>query len=94
MIEKMQFVDKELKDEDALCWALAAKNSLENYQGFSPAQLTFGENTMLPALHSAGPPGMEEIQVSFNFFKYIYYTVHSDFDREVHPEDFFENIIF
>ena len=52
MIEKMQFEDKELKDDVALCWALAAKNSLENYQGFSPGQLTFGENTMLPALHS------------------------------------------
>ena len=71
MIEKMQFEDKELKDEDALCWALAAKNSLENYQGFSPAQLTFGENTMLPALHSAGPPGMEEIQVSKALARHI-----------------------
>ena len=71
MIEKMQFEDKELKDDDALCWALAAKNSLENYQGFSPAQLTFGENTMLPALHSAGPPGMEEIQVSKALARHI-----------------------
>ena len=64
MIEKMQFEDKDIKADDALCWALAAKKSLENYQGFSPAQLTFGENTILPALHSAGPPGLEEIQVS------------------------------
>jgi hypothetical protein len=43
---------------------LAAKNSLENYQGFSPAQLTFGENTIMPALYSAGPSGLEEVQVS------------------------------
>ena len=41
-----------------------AKNSLENYQGFSPAQLLFGENPRLPALYSAGPPGLEEVNVS------------------------------
>ena len=60
----MKFQDPGLKPEIALCWALNVKNSLENYQGFSPAQLVFGENPRLPALYSAGPPGLEEVNVS------------------------------
>ena len=64
MMTKMKFQDQGLKPEIALCWALNAKNSLENYQGFSPAQLVFGENPKLPALYSAGPPGLEEVNVS------------------------------
>ena len=44
MMTKMKFQDPGLKPEIVLCWALNAKNSLENYQGFSPAQLVFGEN--------------------------------------------------
>ena len=64
MMEKMMFQDKSLKLETALCWALSAKNSLENYQGFSPSQLVFGENPKFPSLYSAGPPGLEEVNVS------------------------------
>ena len=64
MITKMRMEDPKISPEVALCWALAAKNRLENYQGFSPAQLVFGENPKMPALYSAGPPGMEEVQVS------------------------------
>ena len=36
----------------ALCWALAAKNSLTNVYGFSPNQLVFGRNTNLPSVHN------------------------------------------
>ena len=60
----MRMEDPSINPELALCWALAAKNSLENYQGFSPAQLVFGENPKMPALYSAGPPGLEKVQVS------------------------------
>ena len=42
MIEKIMFQDPTLTDKVALCYPLAAKNSLETYQGFSPAQLVFG----------------------------------------------------
>ena len=59
----MSFEDKDMKVEIALCWALTAKNSLENYQGFSPAQLVFGENPKFPSLYSAGPPGLEEVVI-------------------------------
>ena len=37
MIVKMRFEDPTLKPDVALCWALGAKNSLENYQGMSLA---------------------------------------------------------
>ena len=64
MMVKMMFEDPILKPDVALCWALTAKNNLENYQGFSPSQLVFGENPRMPALYAAGPPGMEEVKVS------------------------------
>ena len=64
MMEKMIFQDPSLNPEIALCWALNAKNSLENYQGFSPSQIVFGQNPRLPALYSSGPPGFEEVSMS------------------------------
>ena len=36
--------------EVALCWALNAKNSLQNIFGFSPYQLVFGRNPNLPSV--------------------------------------------
>ena len=64
MITKMRFQDPSLVPDIALCWALNAKNSLQNHLGFSPAQLVFGENPKLPTLYTAGPPGLEEAKVS------------------------------
>ena len=64
MLEKMLFQDPSLNPEIALCWALNAKNSLENYQGFSPSQIVFGQNPKLPAVYSSGPPGFEEVSMS------------------------------
>ena len=63
MMEKMLFQDPGLPPEIALCWALNAKNSLENYQGFSPSQIVFGKNPKLPAVYSSGPPGFEEVSM-------------------------------
>ena len=60
----MKFQDEKLKLEIVQYWALNAKNSLKNYQGVCPAQLVFGDNRRLPALYSAGPTGLEEINVS------------------------------
>ena len=60
IMAKMQFADKSLKPEVALNWALAAKNSLENHQGFSPCQIVFGTNPKLPSVYSAGPPGLKK----------------------------------
>ena len=61
MITKMRMEDPTLSAEVALTWALVAKNSLENYSGFSPFQLVFGESPKLPSVYTAGPPGLEEV---------------------------------
>ena len=61
MINKMRMEDPSLSAEVALTWALVAKNSLENYSGFSPFQLVFGESPKLPSVYTAGPPGLEEV---------------------------------
>ena len=48
--------DSQSNPELALCWALAAKNSLQNVAGFSPYQLAIGYNPRLPStLHDELP---------------------------------------
>ena len=64
MMEKMLFADPEITPETALCWALNAKNTLENYQGFSPVQIVFGETPELPAIYAAGPSGFKEVKMA------------------------------
>ena len=71
IIEKMLFADPTIPPEIALCWALNAKNTLENNQGFSPAQLVFGENPSLPSVYAAGPPGWEEVEMSKSLSQHI-----------------------
>lgn len=43
-----------------LKWAVMAKNSLQNWSGFSSHQLVFGVNPNLPNVMNAGPPGLED----------------------------------
>ena len=56
MIIRMLDADKDLSPEVALCWALNAKNSLDNCEGFSPFQLHVGKNPVLPSVVRDGPP--------------------------------------
>ena len=56
-------VDKMMKDTDcsltvALAWANSAKNTKQTIQGFSPAQLVFGYNLVLPSVCSDKPPAL------------------------------------
>lgn len=46
--------------ETALPWALCAKNSLINNNGFSPSQLVFGRNTNLPNIIDHKLPAQEK----------------------------------
>ena len=71
MLQKMLLADPTLKPEVALSWAVNVKNSLTNYQGFSPSQIVFGENPRLPALYSTGPPGLEEVSMNKNMAEHI-----------------------
>ena len=54
--------DKEDMDfETALCWALAAKNSMVNTHGFSTYQLVFGKNPNFPYTLTDELPALEGI---------------------------------
>ena len=47
--------------EIALCWAVNAKNSLQNIHGFSPYQLTFGRTPKLPSAFTDKLPALEGV---------------------------------
>ena len=58
-----EMVNKILEDcncslEIAVAWATSAKNCLETLHGFSPAQLVFGFNPMLPSILNNKPPAL------------------------------------
>ena len=63
-MEKMILADDQLDPAVALSWAVCASNCLDNYRGFSPAQLVYGRNPTSPSLVAAGPSGLEEVNVS------------------------------
>ena len=50
--------------EIALCWALNAKNTLQNIHGFSPYQLVFGRNPNLPSVFTDKLPALEGVTKS------------------------------
>ena len=50
--------------EVALCWAVNAKNSLQNIYGFSPYQLVFGRNPTLPSVFTDKLPALEGVTSS------------------------------
>ena len=62
-------VSKILEDVDcsvnvALCWAINAKNSLQNIYGYSPHQLVFGKNPTLPSVFENKLPALEGVSGS------------------------------
>ena len=50
--------------EIALCWAIQAKNSLQNIHGFSSYQLVFGRNPVLPSVLDNKLPALEGVSES------------------------------
>ena len=59
MLLKMQEQCPNTDLEVLLAWANMAKNSLRMVYGYSPNQLIFGINPVLPNILSAGPPALE-----------------------------------
>ena len=59
MIEKMMDEDDKIKLEVALANAISAKNSLYNYNGFSPIQLVTGSLPNLPNVLNNALPALE-----------------------------------
>ena len=50
--------------ETALAWAVSARNSLDNFSGFSPNQLAFGHNPAMPTNFENFPPALENVESS------------------------------
>ena len=71
MVTRMLESDRQLSPETALLWAFNAKNSLENYFGFSPFQLHIGKNPKLLSATCDGPPSLENGSLSKNFVKHV-----------------------
>ena len=56
--------DSKCDVKTALAWAVSARNTLTNFSGFSPCQLVFGFNTVLPNVLENDPPGLEDVTAS------------------------------
>ena len=56
--------DAQCSLEDAVSWAVSAKNSLSNFHGFSANQLIFGSNPNIPSVLVNSPPALECISTS------------------------------
>ena len=69
-------VDKIMEEVDcsievALCWAISAKNSLQNVFGFSSYQLVFGRNPNLPSVLTDKLPALEGVTGSHLIAKHL-----------------------
>ena len=58
-----EMVDTILEEVDcalsvAVAWSTSSKNSLQTVQGFSPSQLVFGYNLILPCVNNDKPPAL------------------------------------
>ena len=51
-------------NDTVLAWAISAKNSLINHNGFSPSQIVFGKNSNLPNIMSDTLPAVEKATTS------------------------------
>ena len=71
MMTRMLESDPKLCPDLALCWALQARNSLDNSYGFSSFQLHIGYNPVLPSATRDGPPAMEGITKSKTLANHI-----------------------
>lgn len=57
MIEKL--LEEGTSLENAVCWAISAKNALVNVSGYSPNQLVFGRNPNIPNILNSELPALE-----------------------------------
>ena len=56
--------DAKCSMSDAVCWAVSAKNALNNHNGFSSNQLVFGFNPNTPSVLVNRPPALEGASTS------------------------------
>ena len=63
MAQKIR-TDMQCDWKTAVAWAVCAKNHLINHNGYSPAQLVFGESGLFPSIINDGLPALEKIPSS------------------------------
>ena len=81
-VQQLQEEDPNINLNVALAWAVNAKNSMMNYNGYSPIQLVLGTNPNLPSISSNKLLAMEDIEVSDILRKHLN-TLHAAKDAYV-----------
>ena len=69
------FQDEKYKQDVALIWDVSAKNSFQNFGGFSYNQLVFGYNTNLPSVFVDKLPVLERT-ISSDIVRQIMNAIH------------------
>ena len=72
ILERLDEDFQEVQLSTKLACAGMAKNSLQMVYGYSPNQLVFGQNPLLPNISADGPPAWEEKTASEMIVKYLY----------------------
>ena len=63
MMERVMEEDPSIHEKIALSWAVNAHNNMNMESGYSPRFLMFGEAQDLPGIWTAGPAGLEEMDL-------------------------------
>lgn len=63
MMERVMEEDPKIPEKVALAWAVNAHNNMNMETGYSPRFLMFGEAQDLPGIWTAGPAGLEEMDL-------------------------------
>ena len=71
MMRKIKAGDPTLKDQEALEYALMAKNSETNNKGFSSYQIVYGSNPKVPGISTGNPASLSDEYVSEDVRKHI-----------------------
>ena len=71
ILERLDEDFQEVQLSTKLACAGMAKNSLQMVYGYSPNQLVFGQNPLLPNISADGPPAWEEKTASEMIFKHL-----------------------
>ena len=70
-MEKIQDGDETINDEEALDYALHAKNMETTTKGFSPYQIVYGCNPNIPGITNATPASFEEHSINEDIAKHM-----------------------
>ena len=72
MMERVLEEDPGIPEKVALSWAVNAHNNMNMESGYSPRFLMFGEAQDLPGVWTAGPAGLEEMELPERVAKHLH----------------------